>query len=67
MKIFYMVYFLGIALFTLNSVSRALFAKLPILRKLRGIISAFSFSIMWPLSLFSDEGRAVILSKTKNL
>lgn len=67
MKLFYMLYFAGIALFLLNSLSYALFAKSKWKRRIKRIFSAIFFSILWPLSLFSEEGRRVLFSKTINL
>lgn len=67
MKLFYMVYFAGIALFILNSVSAALFAKARWQKKLTRVVSAVAFSVAWPLSLFSAEGRKVIISRTTKI
>lgn len=67
LKVFYMVYFAGVALFVLNSVSFALFKKATIKLKIKRIFSAVIFSVLFPLSLFSAEGRKVLFNNFNKL
>jgi hypothetical protein len=67
MKFFYIIYFAGIALFFLNSVSYALFSKAKWQTKLDRVLTAIVFSLLWPLTVFSEEGRKVLFRKTTNL
>jgi len=68
MKLFYIVYFGGGALFFLNTVSTVIFKpRTKLLKKLNAIIRTVAFSSLWPLAIFSPSGRKILLNKTTNL
>ncbi len=57
LRIFYLIYFLGIALFIYHALSRMLFSSGGFLKKLAALGKEIAFSVVWPLALFSKDGR----------
>lgn len=59
------LYLLIVMVFILNGVSRFLFK--PSTKRLLETFKSIMFSVVWPLSVFSPNGRKVLLNKSKNL
>lgn len=59
------VYLLGVFLFWMHAISVSLFGKEK--RKAKRIIGACLIAFIWPLALFSPEGRQKLLINAKQL
>ena len=58
-------YFLGLAIFWLHAISVSIFGKEK--RKVERIIGACLIAFIWPIALFSPEGRKKLLVQTTKL
>lgn len=55
------IWFLGAIIFTLNSVSHALFSLDTTQKAMKDVAKAICFSACWPIAVLSPEGRRVLL------
>ena len=65
MKLLYSAYFFGVAYVIMLNLSRVSFSKLGYLKRIREVFKAIGFGFIWPLSLFSANGRKRLSFKTK--
>jgi hypothetical protein len=65
LMILYRVYVGVVVLFILNALSVSIFSRKR--NKLRLIVSAGLLSLVWPLALFSTQGRKILFVKATGL
>lgn len=63
--LYWRVYLIVIGVLILNAMSQLVFA--PTLEKAKDTCMSIVFSFVWPLALFSKDGRLILLNKTKQL
>lgn len=63
----YGVWVIGGAVFLINAVSALMFSKLNKGKKARALFATVLFCAVWPLAIFSAEGRRIIFGRFNKL
>lgn len=65
LRIFYSVWIFGIIVFLLNAIANSLFSKCS--RRISLFLFSIPFMLIWPLALFSPNGRKILFLKIEKL
>lgn len=65
--IFYEIYLIGLALFTVHGLSKLIFHDSKLWDKVKHFVKLIIFASIWPLSLFSSAGQKILFTKLEDL
>lgn len=66
-EILWVVYLVGILVICLHHLSVSIFEKAEPFHKQRSLLASVGFAVIWPLALFSSEGRSELKHKITKL